>query len=229
MASLAGHLQHACVTVRPGRSFLRRIFDLMARVAHPDHFVRLSAGFRSDLMWWKLFLKEWNGLSLMRAVGKQLADVEVFSDASGSWGCGAYSESQWFQLAWSSSAAKYHIAVKELLPVVLAAAVWGKDWKGLDVTCHSDNQAVVAVIRSRTSKDPDIMLLFRSLSFIEARYEFFLSAKYIPGSCNELADDLSRNRLSSFLQKASNMSLKPTVIPQPLRDLLFIENWTGYP
>lgn len=223
LASLAGHLQHACVIVRPGRSFLRRIFDLMARVAHPDHFVRLSAGFRSDLMWWRLFLKEWNGLSLMRAVGKQLADVEVFSDASGSWGCGAYSGSQWFQLAWSSSAAKYQIAVKELLPVVLAAAVWGKDWKGLDVTCHSDNQAVVAVIRSRTSKDPDLMHLLRSLSFIEARYEFFLSAKYIPGSCNELADDLSRNRLSSFLQKASNMSLKPTTIPQPLRDLLFIE------
>ena len=172
MASLAGHLQHACVIVRRDRTFLSRIFDLMAKVAHPDHFVRLSAGFRLDLMWWKLFLKEWYSLSLMRAVGKQLADVEVFSDASGSWGCGAYSGSQWFQLAWSSGAAKYQIAVKEHLPVVLAVAVWGKDWKGLDVTCHSDNQAVVSVIHSRTSKDPDIM---HSLSFIEARYEFFLS------------------------------------------------------
>ena len=98
--------------------------------------------------------------------------LKYFSDASGSWGCGAYSGSQWFQLAWSSGAAKYQIAVKEHLPVVLAVAVWGKDWKGLDVTCHSDNQAVVSVIRSRTSEDPDIM---HSLSFIEARYEFFLS------------------------------------------------------
>ena len=89
--------------------------------------------------------------------------------------------------------------------------------------CHSDNQAVVAVIRSRTSKVHDIMHLLRCLSFMEAQCEFFLSAKYIPGSCNELADDLSRNRLSSFLQKASNMSLKPTTIPQPLRDLLLIE------
>ena len=50
----------------------------MARVAHPDYFIRLSAGFRSDLMWWKLFLNEWNGISLMRVVGKPLADVEVF-------------------------------------------------------------------------------------------------------------------------------------------------------
>ena len=99
-------------------------------------------------------------------------------------------------------------------------AVWGKHWKGLDAMCHSDNQAVVAVLHSRTSKDHDIIHLLRCLSFMEARCEFFLSAK---GSCNELADDLSRNLLSSFLQKVSNMSLKPTAIPQPLRGLLLIE------
>ena len=45
LATLAGHLQHTCVIVRPGRMFLRRIFDLMARVAHPDYFIRLSAVF----------------------------------------------------------------------------------------------------------------------------------------------------------------------------------------
>ena len=102
------------------------------------------------------------------------------------WGLGSH----WFQLAWSSSTAKYQIAVKQLLPVVLAAAVWEKDWKGLDVTCHSDNQAVVSMIHSRTSKDPDIMCLLHSLSFTEARYEFFLSAKYIPGSCNVHMQDI---------------------------------------
>ena len=30
LASLAGHCQHACLIVRPGGTFLRRIFDLMA-------------------------------------------------------------------------------------------------------------------------------------------------------------------------------------------------------
>ena len=39
---------------------------------------------RLDLIWWKLFFNDWNGISLMRAVGKQLADVELFSDASSS-------------------------------------------------------------------------------------------------------------------------------------------------
>ena len=50
LASLAGHLQHACMVVKPGRTFLRRILDLLARVVHPDHYSRLSAGFRSDLV-----------------------------------------------------------------------------------------------------------------------------------------------------------------------------------
>ena len=223
LASLAGHLQHASMIIKAGRTFLRRIFDLMGKVVHPDHYIRLTAGCRSDLMWWKLFLDEWNGISMMRAANKQLADVAIFSDASGSWGCGAYSGQSWFQLAWTPKTTEYQIAVKELIPVVIAAAVWGKQWKGLDVKCYSDNQAVVAVVQSRTSRDSDIMHLLHCLSFIEARFEFCMSADYIPGKCNDLADDLSRNHLSSFLQKAVNASPQPTAIPQLLRDLLMVE------
>ena len=52
-----------------------------------------------------------------------------------------------------------------------------------------------------------------------------MSAKYTQGNCNELADDVSHN-LSS-LQKALNMSLKPTALPQPLQDLLFLDRETG--
>ena len=112
---------------------------------------------------------------------------------------------------------------KELIPGVIAAVVWGKQWKGLDVKCHSDNQAVVAVTQTRSSRDPSIMHLIRCLSFIEAQFEFYLSAEYISGRWNDLADDLSRNPLSSFLQKATRVSLKPTTIPQSLRDHLLVE------
>ena len=59
---------------------------------------------------------EWN--FTYESCWQALVDVEVFSDASGSWGCGAYSGSQWFQLAWSSDAVTKQIAVKELITVV---------------------------------------------------------------------------------------------------------------
>jgi len=67
----------------------------------------------------------------MRAVGKQSADVSVFLDASGNWGCGADSGSQWFQVPWTGKVVEQQIAVKELIPVVIAAVVWvsnGRDW-----------------------------------------------------------------------------------------------------
>jgi uncharacterized membrane protein len=41
------------------------------------------------------------------------------------------------------------ISAKELVPVVIAAAVWGKQWSGKHIRFHSDNMAVVAVLSNR--------------------------------------------------------------------------------
>jgi hypothetical protein len=81
-----------------------------------------------------------------------------------------------------------------------------------------DNQSVVAAIMSRTSHDKHLL---HCLFFPEASWDCKLVASHIPGIHNDLVDDLSRNRLLSFLQKAPAMSPTPHIIPQPLRDLLF--------
>jgi len=60
-------------------------------------------------------------------------------------------------------------------------------------------------MQTRTSRDPNIMHLLGCLSFIEARFEFYLSAEYIPGNWNDIADDLSCDRLSSFFHKATKV------------------------
>ena len=72
------------------------------------------------------------------------------SDASG-WGCGAFREDKWFQLAWSDTRVteKENIALKEVVSIVLAGAMWGKQWEGSVVKCCCDNEAVVAVLRTR--------------------------------------------------------------------------------
>ena len=60
-------------------------------------------------------------------------------------GCGVLtSDGQWFQVQWPISRASVHIAAKELVPVVIAVAVWGKQWPGQTVLVCSDNMAVVA-------------------------------------------------------------------------------------
>ena len=65
LQSLAGQLQHAASIVRPGRSFLRRLFDLLSTVSKQHHHLRLSQGIRSDLAWWSTFMDQWNGVSFM--------------------------------------------------------------------------------------------------------------------------------------------------------------------
>ena len=219
--SLIGQLQHASAIIKPGRSFLRRMIILSKSRRCPSHPIRLNQGFRSDLAWWSLFLHRWNGITLMSALGIENPTFTVTSDASGSWGCGAYSGNQWFQLQWDSGTASKSIAYLELVPILIAGLIWGRQWSGSYVRCRCDNQSVVDILHSRYSRDDDLMHLLRSLFFIEAAMGFNLLPVHISGVHNDLADHLSRNCLSLFKQKAPAMDPRPTPIPREISTLLF--------
>ena len=64
LQSLVGQLHHSCCVVKPGRTFLRRMLDLLwlPSATEPHHHIRLNNGFRSDLQWWATFLPTWNGI-----------------------------------------------------------------------------------------------------------------------------------------------------------------------
>ena len=161
--------------------------------------VRLNVGFRSDLRWWSCFLPIWNRSCQLSSVVPGAPTVVLTSDASGSWGCVAYtSDSWWFQLRLPESWRDTHITVKELLPIVIGAAVWGSTWRGLTVSCRCDNAAVVAIVNSGRSKVEKVMHLMRCLSFFLARWEVSLVCCHTPGILNGVADALSRDALSSF-------------------------------
>ena len=234
LESLIGQLQHASAVVRPGRSFLRRMIILAKSKSQPSHPLRLNTSFRADLAWWALFLEQWNGISMMSAVGTHMPAHTLVSDASGHWGCGAFTDSAWFQVQWQTSSADYPIATKELIPIILAAIAWGKTWQGSTILARCDNAAVVAVINSRYSRDEQLMHLLRCLFFTEAKFQIQIIAEHIPGHQNVLADDLSRDRASSFLSKAPYMDPRPTPIPPDLIPALMASppnwlfpNWTA--
>lgn len=115
-------------------------------------------------------------------------EVSIVSDASGSWGCGALNGQEWFQLKWEGlgSSREQNITVKELLPIVIAAAPWGHTWAGKTVRAQCDNMAVVAMVNSRTSWEPELMHLLRCLAFLEARHSFYMFATHISGKSNIL-------------------------------------------
>jgi hypothetical protein len=231
LESLVGILNHACKVVRAGRSFLRRMLDLLKGRQHHSrhpHHIRLNKSFRSDLVWWRLFASRWNGVSFLPPP-PHLPGLLMASDASGSWGCGAWHGTHWFQLPWDSRSEALPIMAKELLAVLLACAVWSPSWSHHRVTVLCDNQAVVACLRSRSCHDHHIMHMLRTLAFIEASLAFTIDPQYISTTDNHLADDLSRNCLLSFLSKVPHADQTATPLPMPLVELLLDPSmdWTS--
>ena len=99
--SLVGVLQHATKVVWPGRTFVARMYQTAAKVKELNYFTRLNLNFRSDLYWWYTFITNWNRLSILHSPTTETpVDHCIQTDASGSWGCGAYMEGQWFQWHW---------------------------------------------------------------------------------------------------------------------------------
>ena len=84
-----------------------------------------------------------------------------------------------------------HITVKELVPIVIVATLWGCYWRGKTTQCWMDSAAVVAIINSGRSKCSDrAMHLMRTLFFVIARFDIALVAVHLPGKKNKAADAL---------------------------------------
>ena len=227
LQSLIGLLHHAAAVVPPGRTFLRQLIDMSKRENRPCHFTRLNMLVHFDLQWWACFLEIWNGRSLLPPA---YPSVSVTSDVSGSWGCGAWSsDHQWFQVQWPASWDSAHIAAKEMVPVVIAVAVWGKQWPSRAVLVKSDNMAVVASLNSGACKDQSLMHLLRCLHFFSAHYQLKVVAAHVPGKDNEAADALSRNNLSLFSSVVPQRQPHPSPIPAALLDMLLHSrpDWTS--
>lgn len=126
LESLLGHLAHAATVIPQGCVFLRQLFSLLSLNRALYQYLHLNAGCKADLIWWKTFLHAWKGKSFFTVT---MVSIKVVSDASGTFGCGAFSLPHgWFQLQWPTDWQSAHLAAKELVPVVIAAVVWGENW-----------------------------------------------------------------------------------------------------
>ena len=217
LESLIGSLHHACRVVVPGRTFLRRMIDLLCCFRNRNHPIRLNLEFRRDLQWWLSFFQEWNGRSffLFPSVSP-LPDLVVSSDASGTWGFGAVWRCEWFFSSWFFLPSGMCITFMELVPIVVAAHLWGSAWSRLRVQFLCDNRAVVDILNAGTSKSSDVMHLLRLLTLAACRHNFVFSASHTPGRVNVAADALSRLRLQDFRRLVPEANPLPRLIPPAL-------------
>ena len=106
------------------------------------------------------------------------------------------------------------ISVKELVPIVAAATIWGPLWSGSHVLFHCDNEAVITVLQNRNAHETTLVQLLQCLFFYSARFQFHFSATHIPSVHNVVADAISRNScnlLSSLIPQAQQIGVPVSV------------------
>lgn len=213
LQSLIGTLNFACRVIVAGRTFLRRLIDLTKGIQNPNHFIRLNSESRKDLSAWKVFLDQFNGTYIClpnRWVSSNT--LKLFTDASGNGFAAVFGEN-WIQGRFPEEWIKVNIAIKELLPIVLAVKLWGHKMKNARIFFMSDNQSVVCVINNKTSKEPMMMDLMRKLVIETMTHNIEFQAKHIPGKYNVIADLLSRFQEERVFQLAPWIKTTKTDFP----------------
>ena len=217
LVSLHGKLEWASKVVQPGRPFLRGIINRAHSVSKKHFMVRLSRREKDDLRWWLHLLSSWNGVSLF--VHQKLApldDFSVTSDASGSVGLGIVFGSAWVAEQWPPIPSDTHISVLELIPIVIAAHIWGHRWSRKSVLFHCDNTAVVHCLQAGLCKHPHLSFLLRELATLPVTHSFRFSAKHVPGVYNKVTDALSHFRFQVFKSLRPWADAERTPVPQGL-------------
>lgn len=217
--SLLGHLVFASRVIKPGRTFMSRLFHAAYKVRELYHRVTLTKTCKADLHMWEYLLKHWNGISLFVDDEPVSADsLHLYTDASGTIGFGGYYQGQWFASPWSKVSLpvlekRISIAFQELFPIVVSALLWGQNWKRKHILFHCDNEATVHIINKGRSPCPDIMKLMRRLVITATINSFNFSASHVPGHKNVIADALSRLNFQKFRSLAPQAAADPSNIP----------------
>lgn len=220
---LGGILAYASRVIRGGRTFSRRVIDLLKNLSPSTKCVRLSTQFTCDLNWWLTWASSFNGRASM-ITHNYGTGLSISTDASGS-GYGVIYSQRWCAGYFDSSLIPkcvksvnpYHthwlnlrtgtqlsINVLELLPIWLACVLWSQSWRGHQVICWTDNNQVLASINKGSSISSITMSLLRHIFWYSVKHDFHLVARRVPGIENHSPDFLSRINQSTTAESLGN-------------------------
>ena len=219
---LCGIIAHCSKVIRGGRTFSRRIIDLLAGLPDGNPRIRLSSNFKSDLDWWIQFAKTFNGKEFI--IFPNVGDGPMFSTDASLKGYGLLADTDWQAGYFNSdlqpggletcNPAHEHwlnvdvnddtnINYLELVPIWLALKRYSKTWSNCHVVCLSDNTQVVAMLRKGHSVNKQCMVLLRSIFWICATNNIYVTTEHIQGKFNHIPDMLSRIGFSNSLSDLS--------------------------
>ena len=227
LESLHGYLNFCASIIPSGRTFIRSLSKLM----HSNSpWVSISSQIRGDLQIWLEFLEDFNGKAMfLSSAPDPPQSLTLGSDSSGSWGCGAIFEGEYFSLEWPSSIPRNNLALLEFYPIVLATHVWDTKMSNKSISISCDNIAVVYIINKLKSQDPTIMKLLRIFTLQCLKLNIWFQASHIGTRANVGPDALSRGQLTSFRRSFPDLTPAQLSIPAHLRPENCLTPWTCLP
>ena len=225
---LCGILSHSSKVIKGGRTFSRRVIDLLKSLPEGNPRIRLTSEFRKDLQWWRDFAKDFNGKE--KVILEQLSySQSLFTDSclqgyglvlGNDWQAGYFSSDidlkpdqedtlESIHKHWVNVDVPDHSNINflELVPVMQALERFHKLWSDRHIVLYSDNTQVVAMINKGTSANVHCMSYIRHMFWICAKNNIHITARHIPGESNFLPDLLSRVYFSGTLSDLNGHSL----------------------
>ena len=171
---------------------MNRLLETL-RCMNKKNSIKLSGSFKKDIIWWDMFVIEYNGVSFIPAMSWEEPDVTFATDSS-LIGCGGCCAKQYFHAAFPKSIREKGLPIHklEMLTVLLGVRIWGQYCAGMKIQIFCDNDACVQVINSSRTKDSFLATCLRELWLEVARFGFELRAVHLPGVENRIPDWLSR-------------------------------------
>lgn len=191
MQSLLGLLNFANYTVSKGRLHCRRmqLFLKQFQQNRPRERNNLSVQVQQDLGWWLKVVEHSSSPIIKPKV------THFFTTDAADAGWGAQLNNKYLSGKWATYQKPWHSNMKELYAVFAAIHSQRMTLKEAHILIQSDNRTLVSYIRNEggTRSLGLLKLTTRLLKLIQS-LGITLSANYLPGRINEIADRLSRGR-----------------------------------
>ena len=115
----------------------------------------LDEEFKSDLKWWKTYMAEFDGVSIIPDFDWQAPDRLIEVDACLQ-ACGGWSEGEYFYAkfpSWLQQVPNISINEKETLALIVGLKVWKQKIRNKHMLIHCDNKATVDIINMGKAKN----------------------------------------------------------------------------
>ena len=227
LQKLCGTLNFLGKSIVPGRAFTRRLYPTNIQNMKKHHHLNITGEMRADLTMWFTFLNQPNVFSRKFFEFDQnltSQELEMYTDASTTLGCGGYHKSDWFIAEWDTSfMEKYNPSINylELYAVTVAVLNWIHHYKNLKITLFCDNMSVVHMINNNSAKCKNCMVLIRIIVLQGLLHNVKITAKHVPGTSNTYADYLSRLKYKEFRQLARKNNKKFSKLCTPMPSVIW--------